>query len=257
MIKRLNQKSVSIIVPVLNEADTIIATLHHLNVLCPLPHEIVVVDADSDDRTVELVHEYAKVSVIPIRLVRVQERCRASQINAGVESATGDLVAFLHADTWLSPDAISVMDNVMQNPNVALAGFIAIIQGNGKTWWLINLHHILKTYYAPLIFRPHLFLRGARLLFGDQVMFMRRVDFHSCGGFDDDMVIMEEANLCLKVVKAKLGYVKLVNRTVVTSDRRISRWGGFKSTLLHFYIGILWGIGVSPHYLKRFYADFR
>ncbi len=257
MIKGPNQQTVSIIVPVLNEADTIIATLRHLNVLSPAPHEVIVVDGHSDDQTVELVHNYAETSVIPIRLISTERRCRASQINAGVKNATGDLVAFLHADTWLSPDAISVMKNVMQNPGVALAGFIAIIQGNQKTWWMINLHHILKTYYAPLIFRPHLFFKGARLLFGDQVMFMRRADFLTCGGFDDDMVIMEEANLCLKVVKANLGRVRLVNRTVVTSDRRIAEWGGLKSTLLHFYIGILWGVGVSPQYLKRFYNDFR
>jgi rSAM/selenodomain-associated transferase 2 len=251
-----NQQTVSIIVPVLNEADTITATLRHLQVLSPLPHEVIVVDAGSDDQTVQLVEEYAETSEIDIRLMNA-ERGRASQINAGVEKATGDLVAFLHADTWLSPDALAVMQDVMQNQHIALAGFVAIIQGRQKTWWMINLHHVLKTYYAPLIFRPHLFFRGARLLFGDQVMFMRRADFMTCGGFDEDMVIMEEANLCLKVVRARLGRIKLVNRTVVTSDRRIAKWGGFKSTLLHFYIGILWGVGVSPQYLKLFYDDFR
>ncbi|UTW55142.1 TIGR04283 family arsenosugar biosynthesis glycosyltransferase [Kordiimonas sp. SCSIO 12610] len=256
MDDQADKKRVSIIIPALNEEASIFVTLKHLEALSPAPYEVIVVDGGSDDKTVEIVHAFAKTSSFPIKVV-FSDQGRAKQINKGVHNAKGDIVAFLHADTWLSPDALSVMPNVLSNEKIGLAGFTAIIQGSERTWWMINFHHIIKTYYAPLIFRPHLFFKGARLLFGDQVMFMRRHDFETCGGFDDDMEIMEEANLCLKVVRAGLGRVKLVDRTVVTSDRRIAKWGGFKSTFLHFYIGILWGIGVSPKYLKQFYADFR
>ena len=42
----------------------------------------------------------------------------------------------------------------------------------------------IKTWYAPLLFRPQLFLRGVRLLFGDHAMFFRRADFLTVGGCD-------------------------------------------------------------------------
>jgi rSAM/selenodomain-associated transferase 2 len=247
---------VSIIIPTLNEEKSLLTTLRQLEVMDPTPFEVIIVDGGSTDGTSGLVTSYENNAGYPVKYLSTPAG-RARQINAGVKAATGDIVAMLHADTWLSPDALQVMETTLENPKIGLAGFVAIIQGGAKTWWGINFHHVIKTYYAPLIFRPHLFFKGARLLFGDQVMFMRRNDFLAVDGFDEDMAIMEEANLCLKVVRAGLGRIKMVNRTVVTSDRRIAAWGGFKSTMLHLYIGILWGLGVSPDYLKRFYADFR
>ena len=127
--------------------------------------------------------------------------------------------------------------------------------GEKTTRWGVSLHNWLKTYYAPLLFRPHLFFRGLRLLFGDQVMFTRSADFWECGGFDSNLPIMEEADLCLKLVRR--GRIRLVNRIVQSSDRRVAHWGFFKATAIYLYIGFLWGIGVSPQYLKQFYKDIR
>ena len=74
--------------------------------------------------------------------------------------------------------------------------------GNSETTrWGISLHNYLKTFYAPLIFRPHLFFKGLRILFGDQVIFCRRTDFWKVGGFDTNQPIMEDADLCLKLIK--------------------------------------------------------
>jgi GT2 family glycosyltransferase len=72
--------------------------------------------------------------------------------------------------------------------------------GAETTRWGISLHNYLKTYYAPLLFRPHLFFRGLRLLFGDQVMFCRRADFWDCGGFNEALPIMEDGDLCLRLL---------------------------------------------------------
>jgi GT2 family glycosyltransferase len=127
--------------------------------------------------------------------------------------------------------------------------------GSQTTRWGISLHNYLKTYYAPLLFRPHLFFRGLRLLFGDQVMFCRRNDFWECGGFNEELPIMEDGDLCLKLVNK--GRISLVNRIVQSSDRRVARWGSWKATAIYLYIGILWGIGVDANYLKKFYQDIR
>jgi hypothetical protein len=144
----------------------------------------------------------------------------------------------------------------LADPQVACGGFISLMVGETTTRWGVSWHNYLKTYYAPLLFRPHLFfLKGLRLLFGDQVMFCRRTDFWHCGGFDPNLPIMEDADLCLKLVRR--GRIRLLNRIVQSSDRRVAKWGSLKANLIYLWVGFLWGLGVSATYLKRFYADLR
>ncbi|WP_258003971.1 glycosyltransferase family protein [Fischerella thermalis] len=53
------------------------------------------------------------------------------------------------------------------------------------------------------------------------------------------------------------GRIKMVNRIVYTSDRRVARWGILKAIAIYIYIGILWRIGVDAKYSKRVYQDIR
>ena len=152
-------------------------------------------------------------------------------------------------------DLVSAIEQTLADQTVACGGFISLMTGLQTTRWGVSLHNYLKTYYAPLIFRPHLFFKGLRLLFGDQVMFCRRTDFWECGGFDSALPILEDADLCLKLVRR--GRIRLVNRIVQSSDRRVARWGSLKATAIYLYVGFLWGFGVSPTYLKQFYEDIR
>lgn len=151
---------------------------------------------------------------------------------------------------------MNIISKTLFNPTIACGGFISIMNGESHTRWAISLHNFLKTYYAPFLFRPHLFFgKGLRLLFGDQVMFCRRQDFLDCGGFDVTLPIMEEADLCLRL--CRYGRIIQVNRIVRSSDRRVKKWGVWKANFIYLMIGILWGIGVSPDWLKQFYEDIR
>lgn len=240
---------VSIVIPTLNEADWIEQTLNHLKLLQPPAWEIIVVDGGSQDQTVAIV-EAANVSVIHAAMGR------SVQMNQGATVATGDILCFLHADTIVPDDLVSVVEKTLADPTIACGGFISLMAGADTTRWSISLHNYLKTYYAPLLFRPHLFFgKGLRLLFGDQVMFCRQPDFWQCGGFDPALPIMEEADLCLKLVR--YGKIRLVNRVVQSSDRRVAKWGAFKANVIYLGIGWLWGLGVSATTLKRFYQEVR
>ena len=150
---------------------------------------------------------------------------------------------------------MTIIAQTLSDANIVAGGFISLMAGSQTTRWGISLHNYLKTYYAPLLFRPHLFFRGLRLLFGDQVIFCRRQAFWDCDGFDEHLPIMEDADLCRKLVY--IGRIRLVNRIVQSSDRRVARWGSFKATLIYLYIGLLWGMGVSADYLQQFYQDIR
>jgi hypothetical protein len=93
----------------------------------------------------------------------------------------------------------------------------------GATRWGFTALNLAKTYLAPLLFRPLAFARGLRLLFGDQAMVCRREAFRACGGFDDTLPLMEDAELCLRI--ASVGRMRLIRHCVRTSDRRVARWG--------------------------------
>ncbi len=241
--------SVSIIIPTLNEASCLERTLHQLKILNPPAGEILVVDGGSKDQTAAIACKAG------IKVLSCQSPGRSLQMNYGAKVATGDILCFLHADTCVPDDLIAVITATLEDKNVAGGGFISLMAGFQTTRWGVSLHNYLKTYYAPLIFRPHLFFKGLRLLFGDQVMFCRRGDFWDCGGFNDALPILEEADLCLKLVRR--GRIRQVNRIVTSSDRRVAHWGTLKATGIYLYIGLLWGSGVSPTYLKKFYEDIR
>ncbi|MGB3401873.1 MAG: TIGR04283 family arsenosugar biosynthesis glycosyltransferase [Microcoleaceae cyanobacterium] len=240
---------VSIIIPTLNEASCLPRTLRYLRLLNPQPQEIIVVDSQSEDETVSI------ALAAGIEVVSCPTRRRSVQMNYGAKIATGDVFCFVHADTLVPDDLISIIRQTLNYSNIVGGGFISVMMGTQTTRWGTSLHNLLKTYYAPLLFRPHLFLRGLRVLFGDQVIFCRRLGFWDCGGFDPNLPIMEDADLCLKLVQ--YGRIHLVNRMVYTSDRRLLRWGAFKANLIYLYIGLLWGMGVSADKLQQWYQDIR
>jgi rSAM/selenodomain-associated transferase 2 len=228
-------------------------TLRCLSILNPPAWEVLVVDGGSHDATVAIAQAN---EAVPISVIQLHQTGRAVQMNQGAMLATGDVLCFLHADTLVPDDLVAVIEKTLADRAIACGGFISLMQGANTTRWSVSLHNALKTYYAPLLFRPHLFFfKGLRLLFGDQVMFCRRQDFWQAGGFDAALPIMEEADLCLKLTR--YGRIAQVNRVVHSSDRRVAYWGVWKATFIYLSIGLLWGMGVSAMTLKRFYEEIR
>lgn len=240
---------VAIVIPVLNEAVGLPRLIRHLRILDPAPTEILVVDGGSIDDTVAI------AAAAGLRVIEHGVRGRAGQINRGVAAASAPLVCVLHADTRLPDDAVAVIRATLADPAIVLAGFTVVIEGAEKVRWVTTFHNWIKTWYAPLFFRPHLFLRGGRLLFGDHAMFFRRDQFQCVGGCDAALIVMEDADLCRRL--ARLGRVRLVNRLVTTSDRRIAQWGELKANWIYLKIGVLWGLGVRAQQIDQVYPDVR
>jgi glycosyltransferase involved in cell wall biosynthesis len=240
--------SVTILIPALNEAVALPETLANLANLLPPPDEILLVDGGSDDETCAI----AALAGIKVTVSPVQGR--GAQINHGVAAASGEIICVFHADSRLPVDAVAVIRTSMANPKTVLASFTPRIAGPNGTRWGTTAHNWIKTWYAPLLFRPHLFLGGVRLLFGDHAMFFRRAQFLEVGGCDPEARIMEEADLCIKL--APLGKIRLIPRWVWTSDRRIAAWGPIKANWTYLKVGALWAIGARSR-LAEHYPDVR
>ncbi len=239
--------AVTLVIPVLDEERALPKLFEVIAALDPPPTEIIAVDGGSADATADLLRTsgWRIITTAP---------GRAIQINAGVAAARTELVCVLHADTVPPRDMIAVIEAEMADPNVALAGFTPLIKGPDKTRWFTTFHNWIKTWYAPLITRPHLFFQGVRLLFGDHAMFFRRGQYLAVGGCDPGTPVMEEADLCIKL--AKLGRIRLVPRWIETSDRRIAAWGPLKANWIYFKVGILWAFGARAR-LERHYPHVR
>ncbi len=242
----MNAAGVAIVIPALDEAAAIPALAAHLATLDPAPAEIIMVDGGSEDETLALAQQAGwRVVTAP--------RGRARQINAGVEASTAPLVCVVHADSFPPADMVVVIRETLADTRIALASFTPLITRT-KTRWVTSAHNYVKTWYAPLVTRPHLFLRGVRLLFGDHAMFFRREDFLKLGGCTPGDMVMEEADLCVKF--ARLGRIRMVPRIVRTSDRRIAAWGPLKANWIYFKVGILWALGLRSR-MARDYPDIR
>ena len=242
----VSDTGVAIVVPVLNEAAAISALAAHLAALEPKPAQVIVVDGGSRDDTLALARAAGWQTLSA-------ERGRARQINAGVDAAEAPLICVVHADSFPPADMVAVIRETLADSRIALASFTPLITG-AKTRWLTSAHNYVKTWYAPLLCRPHEFVRGVRLLFGDHAMFFRRADFLTIGGCTPGDMVMEEADLCVKF--ARLGRIRMVPRVVRTSDRRIAAWGPLKANWIYFKVGILWALGLRGR-MERDYPDIR
>lgn len=240
--------AVTILIPALNEEKALPQTISCLAAMAPAPDEILLIDGGSEDRTMAL------ANAAGFRTLLSSKRGRGAQINYGVAQATGDIICILHADTILPHDAITVIRQTMSDDYTALASFTPRIAGPTGTRWGSTFHNWIKTWYAPLLARPHLFLRGVRLLFGDHAMFFRRKHFLEVGGCDERIVVLEEADLCIKL--ARFGRTRMVHRWAWTSDRRITAWGRWRANWIYLKVGIMWALGARER-LADHYPDIR
>lgn len=220
---------ISIIIPVLNESQTIGSCLIRL-IEQIKHHEIVVVDGGSDDDTLDIVRTYPDVKWL------CSPAGRGNQMNRGAEAAEGDLLLFLHADTCLPPGGLSKIESLMAKEGIVAGCFSLSFEESG----------FLLSLYA-------LFSRINHLLFtyGDQGLFMTRRIFELIGGFQK-IPIMEDVEIQKRL--RKMGRFVKIRQPVVTSPRRFLAYGIIKQQVLNMGLVLFYHAGFSPFWLKRFYV---
>ena len=96
----------SVLIPAFNEEQTIIPVLRKVLALGPLLKEIIVVDDGSQDRTPELVQEFAALHPL-IRFCRLSKNSgKTAAIQRALDMATGEVIIVQDADLECNPAEI-------------------------------------------------------------------------------------------------------------------------------------------------------
>lgn len=223
---------ISIIIPVLNESETIKDLLFHLidNASLNSISEIIVVDGGSTDGTQKIV-ESLGLNVILLN----SEKGRAKQMNLGAKNAKSDILYFLHADSF-PPNRYDkfILDEIKKGNN---AGCFRM-QFDSKHWWLR-----LASWLTQFSWRA---CRG-----GDQSQFITRSLFKDIGGYDEDYIIYED-NILINELFARKEFV-VINKKLRTSARIYKKHGIWKVQYHYWTIYVKRWFGASAKELHRYY----
>jgi len=219
----------SIIIPVLNEAEEIYPCLRRLQELRKRGVEVIVVDGGSDDDTIAVATPLADQVIS-------SEKGRARQMNAGAALAGREWLLFLHADTRLPvnlPDIMVVFDFT---PSVW--GFFAIKVRGASTLlrvvqWFMNRRSFMTSIGT-----------------GDQCQFVKREVFEQIGGFAD-IPLMEDIELSKRLKKKSRPL--FVSAKAETSGRKWQRDGIWPTILLMWRLRLAYFFGASPEILEQRY----
>ncbi len=218
---QVSTKPISVIIPTLNEANSIEQTILNLNQHGPV--EIIVVDGGSQDPTAAIA-EAAGAEVM------ASEPSKARQMNAGAAGATGDILLFLHADTRLPDNYAEIVRTALKEDGIGAGAFSLGIESDADGLRLIE---------KVANWRSRVF----QMPYGDQALFVSRSIFNQIGGFPD-YPIMEDFEFVRRL--KRVGKITILPDSVRTSPRRWQNLGIFKTWLLNQLI-ILLTTAVSLH----------
>ena len=221
-------KSISVIIPTLNESENIERVLGHLQKI-DNTLELIVVDGGSTDETVTRAKKYAKV---------VQSiRGRGAQMNAGGKSAKGDILWFIHADCFPHQDSVNAIVNTLSIDKIVGGAFEYNLDGKGFLYRWSEINSNFKN-------------RVFKLCCGDMGIFVKKDVFEQMEGYKK-IPIMEDMDFCKRL--KKMGDIVILPQRISTSTRRWEDEGKIKNLIRNWLLQIGWTFGINPKILARWY----
>jgi rSAM/selenodomain-associated transferase 2 len=223
---------VSVVIPALNEAETIGAALRSAIKAFGETVDLIVADGGSSDDTVERASKLARVVTAP--------RGRGAQLNAGARLARGRVFVFLHADTTLDPLAGGRILEASNDPGT-VGGCCRFAVEPSPEWGI---------RYRLLERGVNLRTRVFRTATGDQAIFSTRWAFERVGGFPEEP-LFEDVGFVRSL--RRLGRFQLVDAVALTSDRRWRGRGFVRTVVSHWLLRAAYTARVPPRTLARWY----
>ncbi len=226
--KMINPK-ISVIVPAYNEASTIENTLNNLLLQKEDIHELIVIDGGSSDETIALASRYADVYSSP--------KGRANQMNFGVTKSTGNVLLFVHADTLLPLEGLSLIKQ-----HIVKGGKSGRFRMRfDSDQWSLKL---FATYTKLSCFS-----------YGDQCFFVTRDVFEQLDGYRND-VPFEDVDFYTRL--RRIDKPIILREKVTTSARRFLKTGSMKQKWINLLlVGMIYFRFDITKIKEKIYPDIR
>jgi len=199
----------SIVVPVLNEAQQLPGLLDHLQHWQHRGCEIIIVDGGSSDGSQALIEAHGFHVICA-------ERGRARQMNVGAQGACGDILIFLHADTRLPQQADALVRHALLGGQNVWGRFDLRLEGR---------HGMLRVIAWMMNLRSRL----TGIATGDQAIFVTVSAFNKIGGFAD-LPLMEDIQLSKDLLRTSRP--ACISHKAITSGRRWMEKGVWRTIWL-------------------------
>lgn len=217
----------SFIVPCLNEEKFIIECLQSIRKSFN-SDEIILVDGGSSDQTLELASRFN------VKIIK-STKGRGIQMNAGAEEANGDVLIFVHADTFIPENARQLIENELENPNIKILTFKLSFDAD----------HKILNFYSKFSDYDSMFTK-----FGDQCIIIRKTFFREIGGFPN-WSIFEDVRLLSKA--RKKSKIKILDASVVTSARKFLLGGIIKMQIRNVILFAEYFLGIDQNKIAHNY----
>ena len=237
--------TVSIIIPVLNEAANLAHLFTNINKLNPKPQQVILVDGGSTDDSIDIIrsfiNELMSYNDCKIDWQMIESKAgRALQMNTGAALATAEILLFLHADTRLPIDAIESISEAMQRAEW------------GRFDVQIDSRQLMLKLVSQMInWRSKL----SGIATGDQAIFISQSLFEQIGGYPNQ-ALMEDVELCRQLKGTQLKDIAkpaCLKNKVITSARRWQQHGTWRTILLMWHLRFDYWRGVSADNIKQRY----
>ncbi len=228
---------ISIIIPILNEATTISNLVAHLIRFCANQEhleEIVIVDGGSVDGSQCVVNNLSKNYSAKI-VLHSSKKGRAKQLNAGAAVARGNVLYFLHADSFPPKDYDRFIINEVTKGNQA--GCFRM-KFDSNHWWLRLLGWFTK-------------FKSKRCRGGDQSQFITKSLFKQIKGYDESFIVYEDNDLVERLFA--INQFVIIPKYIVTSARRYEEFGVWRLQYHFLNIHMRRWLGASSDSLYRYY----
>lgn len=206
----------SIIIPTLNEEKYLPLLLDSIKKQDFSDYEIIVADAGSKDKTLEIAKTYS-CKIVPGGLPGKGK-------NGGAKTATGRLLFFLDADSFLPDNFFEKSLEEFQKRELKIATFRLFLSRKNKFLFLLsNLF-----YNFPIIILEKIFPHAATGILVDREL------FEKLNGFDETIKIAEDHDLARRAKKfGKYGVLRSVK--IFVSERRFRTEGWIKTSLKYLF----------------------
>jgi len=207
---------ISVIIPTLEEGRYIGKTLASLVKFMP-EIEIIVVDGNSKDKTVEIARQYTD------KVLRITERGISKAKNLGAKYAQGDILVFIDADVVVSDDFLQKMVRIFRNSDI-VGATCNIMPARPRPlefiyFSLLNLFIRFSIKAMP----KTKFKLGSR----GEFLAIRKKEFLKVGGFNERIACLEDIDITFRLFEfRKFAFAE--DLVVYESLRRIRKLGLLK-----------------------------